>query len=287
MTNTLRWLDELPPGAPERELLVAGTNARPPPGAVDAEWQALCVALTATAGVSSAATGVVVANSAAKGASGVVVSKATVLGSWVVGAKWFVAGAALGCGVAGASAVVQHVGGSARSPAPARPATPVARPASPNLRSAKPAAALATVAEMPNTAAETSHPELGGPPRFSARPDVSVHVEPPVTSVPGAASAEFAAPLPSAMAPLAEQARELAEVKRLIDAGSASEALRRLGATRRTGAPFALSEERDALYVQALDEARRRADARLAAREFLVRYPRSPYLETMRRLLAE
>ncbi len=288
MTNTLQWLDELPPDAPERELLVAGRNARPPAGAVDAEWRALSVALTA-AGVSSAATSGVVANSVAvKSASGVVASKATVLTSWVVAAKWFVAGAALGCGVAGASAVVQHVGGLETRPARPRPAIPAARQASPKMRTAKAAAAAAPSATgAPNTVLEPSQPESTSPARSGVRSDLSVRGEPPVMGVPAPAAAEFPAPFPPAAAPLAEQARELAEVKRLIDAGAANEALRRLAATRRVGAPFALSEERDALYVQALDEARRRADARLAAREFSVRYPRSPYLEAMRQLLAE
>jgi len=288
MTDTLRWLDELPLGAPERELLVAGKQARPPAGAVDAEWQALCLALTATAGATSAVTSGVANSVAAKSASGIVASKATAVTSWVIGVKWFVAGAALGCGVAGASAVAQHVGGHAASPAPAAPALVAARPASPRVHASNGGGALApSVVELPNGAVEPSLSEPAKPGHPGLRPDVSAHAELPVTSSPGSASAEFPAPLPPATAPLAEQARELAEVKRLLDAGSATAALQRLAATQRAGAAFALAEERDALYVQALDKAHRRTDARLGAQEFLVRYPRSPYLETMRRLLAE
>ena len=49
MTNTKRWLDELPLGSGERELLLVGKAARPAEGAIDANWQALCAALGTTA----------------------------------------------------------------------------------------------------------------------------------------------------------------------------------------------------------------------------------------------
>jgi hypothetical protein len=288
MTDTLRWLDELGPDAPERELLVAGRDARPPPGTADAEWQALCVALAATAGASGAAASGVVANSvAAKGASGIVVSKAALATSFGIGVKWFVAGAALGCGVASMSAVVQHVGTRERSRTP-EPLVAAARTPAPKPRAPDGAVAFAPRAGEPARAA--AEPPSSDSARLASAEVRAGAAEPatlPPVSVPGPASAEFAPALAPSTAPLAEQARELAEVKRLIDAGSASEALRRLEATRSGGVPFALAEERDALYAQALDEAGRRAPARAAARVFVARYPRSPYLETLRRLLAE
>jgi hypothetical protein len=133
-----------------------------------------------------------------------------------------------------------------------------------------PVAPALPIDEAPSTAALPTPLALGRP---AARP--------PEVALPAPTSS------PPATATLSEQARELAETKRLIDAGSAAEALRRLEANRGANAPFALSEERDALYVQALYRARRRAEARLAARQFVIRYPESPYLETLRQLLAQ
>lgn len=293
MTQTRRWLDELPLGAPERALLVAAKGARPPSGAVDAEWQALCLALTAAAGASGAATsgaatnGLAQSSLVAKTASAAAASKATGIVSWVVGVKWFVLGAALGCGVAGAGAVVQRVGQRDVSRAQT-PTTGAVQSPAPRARSPRGPTVVTPNAVHPSNAVEETAPsEPPKPPHSAARPDEFARADAVVAPAAGAASAEFPAPPAAASSPLVEQARELAEVKRLIDAGAGSEALRRLDATRRTGAPFALSEERDALYVQALDEAQRRADARRGAREFLRRYPRSPYLAAMRRLLPE
>jgi TolA-binding protein len=73
----------------------------------------------------------------------------------------------------------------------------------------------------------------------------------------------------------------------LIDKGANDEALRRLDKDFHADSASLLSEERDALYVQALARAQRRDEARALARQFLVHYPHSPYFETMRQLLGE
>ena len=76
-------------------------------------------------------------------------------------------------------------------------------------------------------------------------------------------------------------------MKRLLDAGSTEEALRRLEATFGVGAASSLPEERDALYVQALERAGRPTEAKVRARLFLTRYPRSPYVTRIRRVAEE
>lgn len=280
MSDPTRWLEELPSDAPERELLLAGRAARPPAGAVDDDWRTLSASLGGAAAGSSATSGIRLKSVAAKAASATLVSKAAAAAPWAVTAKWFALGMALGCGVAGASAVVERASHGAVQPARTAPVVVVTAKAAPiRPSSLRPAARVSRSAEPPSVAVSPAAPVEERRVQ-SARADVSVRREPPVASEPTALEPE------ATTEALAEQARELAEVKRLIDAGSASEALRRLTATRRGGAPFALAEERDALYVQALGSAQRRQEAALAAREFLARYPHSPYLEAMQRLLA-
>lgn len=84
---------------------------------------------------------------------------------------------------------------------------------------------------------------------------------------------------------LAEQARELAQIQRLIDAGATTEALRRLEASLDTNTDSGLAEERDALHIRALIKAQRTTQAALLAKRFIQRYPNSPQTESMRRFL--
>jgi len=118
-------------------------------------------------------------------------------------------------------------------------------------------------------------------------PGVAINAIPNQLGTPQPAGAPSSNSAEEKTASLARQARELAELKRLIDHGSATEALSRLDKNFSAGTPSVLSEERDALYVQALARAQRRDEARRFARQFLVRYPHSPYFETMRQLLTE
>jgi TolA-binding protein len=107
----------------------------------------------------------------------------------------------------------------------------------------------------------------------------------PLQPLPWLSKPTAAVPAPARASSLAEQARELAQVKRLIDAGASGQALRELEQSVVANAGSQLSEERDALYVQALDQAHRRAEAERAAKRFLKRYPNSPQSEKMRQLV--
>jgi outer membrane protein assembly factor BamD (BamD/ComL family) len=84
---------------------------------------------------------------------------------------------------------------------------------------------------------------------------------------------------------LAEQARGLARIQRLLDAGNTSEAIRQLEVSFSSSDYASLAEERDALYVQALFRSQRTSQANLWAKRFIQRYPNSPHVEKIRRLV--
>jgi hypothetical protein len=276
MTKTKRWLDELPLESCERELLLVGKSARPAPGAIDANWQALSVALGATA-VSGVATSSIAANAvSAKVGTSIVASKAASAGLLLAAAKSLAVGAAVGLAVMGAGAVAER--SSRSNEGPAGVAKPTQAASTPRA-TAEPAAIAARVDEVavaPVTSAPFAASGLPAPrERFATSNPALNQADAPAHASP-----------PDKAASLSQQARELAELKRLIDNGATSEALRRLP-NFGGDAVSVLSEERDALYVQALARAQRREEARAFARRFLIRYPHSPYFETMRQLLTE
>jgi len=284
VSKTKRWLDELPLDSSERELLLVGKTARPPQGSIDANWRAFQLAVGTTAAASSgAASGVAGHSASLKVASSVGISKAVAgTGLLVASVKSLALGVALGLAVMGGGGViVERLSSRAAQPTAVanRPLAPTARrPSAETL----PTRSAAEVTSSP-AAPATSLPGARAP-LVASEPFVSSNSAPnPV----GASARPAVAPHPSEPASLAQQARELAELKRLIDRGAAAEALRRLDANFATEAAPVLSEERDALYVQALDRVQRRAEARVLAQRFLSRYPHSPYFETIRRILAE
>lgn len=268
-----RWLDELPLASAERELLLAGRSARPPRGSLDAQWKALSVALSAAPAAAASGAG---AHAALHPVSGIV-SKAGTSGLFSAAtAKFFVVGVALGVGIAGAGAVVERMSREEPPRATEKPtlSPKITAPSEEPLRLAPSGGANPLPA--PDSAVEKTR---GTAAAREARGGS--------TPGPGAGAAPSASADPAADTSLAREARELAVVKRLLDAGSAAEALRRLGASGAPSGPSALPEERDALYVQALQQAGRKAEARVFARRFLERYPRSPYLGSMRRWAEE
>jgi len=280
MTNTKRWLDELPLGSSERELLLVGKSARPAPGALDANWRALSVALGTTA-VSGGATSSIVAKSvSAKVGTSIALGKTTSAGLVVVAAKSLVVGAVLGLAVMGAGAVAERL--IQRDERPAAVVKPSQVPLAPRPSPTSLQAPLAATAPdaIPAAPVGSVLGALPGLPTPRERLTAS-------SAGPNQGNAPPLAAAADKTASLAQQARELAELKRLIDHGATAEALRRLDTNFRVGAGSALAEERDALYVQALDRAQRRAEARLFAQQFLIRYPHSPYFESMRRLLVK
>jgi hypothetical protein len=276
-----RWLDELPSDSIERELLVAGKSVRPVDGALDAGWQAFCAtssaAPTAVLGGSAARTASVKAASgvAAKMGMGALSSAATI--------KSFAIGLALGVGVSGTSLVVQRVSrkdassvaATQRAPAPTQSPAPALR--QPSRAYSEPRAGSVAPSARPKGA----EPAARNEPRPANRATLG---ELEASPLPSAATT---ATITTMKTSLSAQAGELALVKRLLDAGATAEALRRLKANFGTATPSALAEEREALFIQALAQAQQRAEARTRARQFVELYPRSPYIEVMRRRLAE
>jgi hypothetical protein len=292
MTNPKRWLDELPRSSQERELLLVGKAARPAEGTIDANWKAICTALGTTAAISgtfatsaaahSAATSA--ATSAQAGAS-LAVSKAAGAGLLLVAAKSAAVGVGIGLAVMGAASVAERVGDRSAHPVTATKPTPAttARHSSTSALPAEPAPQFDRDREQPAASPSSSATS-------PARSRESGAALGPISNSPAApAPVPASAPVSAEekTASLARQARELAELKRLIDSGATTEALRRLNENVSAGTASLLSEERDALHVQALARAQRRSEARALARQFLVRYPHSPYFETMRQLLTE
>ena len=292
MTNPKRWLDELPRGSHERELLLVGKAARPTEGAIDANWKALCAALGTTAAISgtfatsaAASAAAVSASTSAKVGVSVAASKAAGTGLVLVAAKSLAVGVGIGLAVMGTATVVERASARRAQPTAATqppPAVNARRPvtqALPTLPAAQPEPTPEERATLPSSSAS-------GPLRareFGAGqgPGLNSAATAPSVAAPSAMAAE------QKTASLARQARELAELKRLIDNGASNEALRRLDENFSASTASVLSEERDALYIQALARAQRRDEARARARQFLAHYPHSPYFETMRQLLTE
>jgi len=285
MTDTKRWLDELPHGAPERDLLLAGRAVRPPFGSVDEGWQALGVALGATTVTTAAAAANGVIHAAAGTTNAGAASHAATAGSFAVAVKYFVTGVALFCGVSGAVTVAGRV---SRGYPTHESSSPVAVVTESKTSHAGVSRAARAPLTAPPSAASIDGQRAAAPIRATesgtqAAP-AAVRREPPARQAESGAVEPSSAPSSPELA-LSAQARELAEVKRLIDAGEATPALARLDAGARSGGALVLSEERDALYVQALAAARRQSEARARARAFRARYPESPYLAAMRGLL--
>lgn len=289
MTNTKRWLDELPHGSHERELLLVGKAARPAEGSIDANWKALCTALGTTAAISgtfatsaAASAAATSASTSAKVGASLVASKAVGTALSVVAAKSLAVGVGIGLAIMGAAAAVERASEHSASPAAVERsgAETAHRPPShapPTPLAAQPVSPRDVPAASPSNSASS----------FSRPHDVAQGPLLNSVGTPAALPAPTATSVDEKAASLARQARELAELKRLIDSGATTEALRRLNENFNTRTASVLSEERDALHVQALARARRHDEARALARQFLVHYPRSPYFETMRQLLNE
>jgi hypothetical protein len=277
MMGEKRWLDELPLESAERELLVAGRAARPTRGAVDENWRAfsLVASGSSTAGTSGAGHAASV-----KTTSGIVLKAGTGGLFGVATVKSFAIGVALGVGVSGTSAVVARV-----RQLHARPAAMLDRTAAlppreapeqgPPSRLGERASAVAALAPVPEPSAKKAEPFVHGEPRVAAAS---------LAPLPESSSPAPAVVVGPSEASLSAQARELAVVKRLLDAGATADALHRLEANFSAGNASVLSEERDALYVQALTRAGRSVEARQRARRFVALYPRSPYVEIIRRV---
>jgi hypothetical protein len=277
------WLDSLPLEAPEREFLAAAGGDLAPSGTVDRGWNALCTAMgiasiatassvaegsmagpAAPVGLGTTATGV-----AGKGATVATAAAASKTAIGTLGlslaSKSIAIGFAVGMGVLGTSHVVRqaHRGQSAR-------AAVVVPSASPACTESKPWVVSPSVPVIVNEPAPSSK---------------SVPISKSGRSSNQSAAEGLVVPVDSREDPLSAQAEELAKIKRLLDSGAQSEALERLQASVATHALSGLAEDRDALYIEALEISHRRAEARRMAEGFFSRYPFSPHRDRIRSLV--
>lgn len=307
MTKINRWIDELPEHSPDRVLLGAGRSARPPKGSKEAAWQAITLSLGTAATMttlsaqasSELATHAIAGNAAvaAQASTAKAVAGATGLS---LGVKSVAIGFAIGMGLLGVGEVADRGTEQAPAASVSRVELPTTEAASQHPLSqtftSQPGAVEPTAIPSSETIPEArQHASALSKPR-PAESDIEQSEPAPTGRVSHSAriappNAIVAAPnqqsLPTAKAPgLAEQARELAHIQRMLDAGASAEAIRQLEASMGSDPQSGLAEERDALYVQALVKAQRTTQATTWARRFLQRYPSSPHLEKMRRIVS-
>ena len=126
----------------------------------------------------------------------------------------------------------------------------------------------------------------------SLRPPMyaSAHEAPAVVPRP-VVSTEPPRPLPSAPAPavdaLAEEARLVARVRRLLRAGEAARALHLLRGSAAHFRRGGLAEERTVLEVEALARLGRRHEAEAVAEDLLREHPRSPHASRVRSVIVD
>lgn len=262
MTDPKRWSeDDGELGAGELRLLRAGLKPSVPRGAKRAVWIALAAQLPSAI---AAATTVAGGAGALTGAS--LIKAASI-------------GVLLGATTMTAVTVVE------RHSAPSRPAEPVKA-----LPSASPAVRPRVALRAPSTPVPPAEP-LAEPPavasvaasssertRAPAEPTRAASATPPALSV-----ASF--PDDSARSQHDAESRKVATARNLLRSGQPRGALLALEEARRDFPNGELSQEREALAIEALRVLGESAEARRRAEAFLTRYPASPHAALARHAL--
>jgi hypothetical protein len=261
MTDELRWLHELPEDAPERSLLDAGRRDLPSLALTTQSFKALSAVIGAT-GI-AASTTTAMAKTTTLTTSSTLTAKTTLS---VLAIKPLLLGFVLGSSVIGTTLVIERHTQSVEASVPTTRSVQTAPPKHVPLHDAPPASSSIEKAKPPT--AETENPIKG-------KPEIS---QPPLDT-------SISAPNPELS--LKEQARTLAQIKRLMTATRIGEALKALEQTESTFAHTSLAEEHEALYVNALESTGRNELARAHASRFLIRFPNSPHREKMQKLLAK
>jgi hypothetical protein len=252
VTDPARWLDGGETLTPdERRALEADIGRSSPSGAKHAVWGALAVKLTvasaaaATTGTAAAATGVGAAAS---------VTTLSLL-------KFGGAGLALGVFTSTALFVAE-------------------RPAAPTAPDARDSAVLASAALSASAAAEPVRaappPEANTPAPVTADSAGAERSASSQGGRPREASTESATVVES-------ESQRVAHARALLRAGDATQALRSLLALELDEPSGLLTQEREALLIEALAASGKRDAARQRAARFLTRYPKSPHATAVRR----
>lgn len=271
MTDPKRWSeDDGELGADELRLLRAGLRPDVPRGAKRAVWVALAAQLPSAV---AAATTAAASTGAASALTGAALVKAAGIG------------VLLGATTVTAVTVVERHATPARPAAPARAlaaassalrTSPRARgPVAPVTSAARPAE---SVAVPPGASAAPVSPERARTPAASTEPTRLA------TPVPGATPvATF--PDETARSQHDAESRKVAAARSLLRSGQPRAALLVLDEARRDFPNGELTQEREALAIEALRALGSTTEARRRAEAFLARYPASPHATLVRRAL--
>ncbi len=266
MSDPRRWLEGgAGLDALERRVLRAGADVKPPSGAKAAVWAAVTAETTLAAGSAAAGVG---AGSAAGGLGGMV-AKSLGLGALAA---------------VGLLSVVQGVR-ALQSPADPRRLVPstaleaVLRPPS-----GPPAAALAKSEAAPADAPHTV--PLAAPP-LAREGTRSEAVEVPMPVAKQGSTAAFEPPVSEARpeATFRREVQAMARARAILRGGDAATALTALQELEREFPRGLLTQERDALTIEALQTLGQLDAARSRAKTFLLRYPGSPHSGSAQRVL--
>ena len=229
--------------------LEAGLDEGAPPGAKAAVWGALATALPKAAAAASATV-------ASGGAAATTVTAAAGVSFVKMGAIGVALGTLSGVGFFAAERV------TAPKPAASAPVAVVAP------RATVPAAAV----------------EVGAAPAATA-PSPPEVVEVPSEREPSgpARQAEVTESAPRSAAALLAESQRVAAARSLLRQGAAADALSALVAIERELPNGMLSQEREALTIEALSALGHRELVEQRAARFLARYPSSPHAEAVRR----
>jgi len=257
MTDPKRWSDddgELSPA--ERRLLRAGLTPSVPRGAKRAVWIGLAAQLPSA---------IAAATTASAGTGGLASALATV--SLVKAAG---VGVLLGATTITAVTVVGH---RQPAPAPARESHTIAAPAVSAHASdrAAPPSAPAPSAPPEVAPASTAPPDTRPAPLRTPGEPLTVTPEPPTAPSIATFPDETRAPQPDT------ESHQIAAARTSLRVGDARRAYLQLERARHDFPNGALSQEREALSIEALRELGQTAEARRRAQAFLARYPASPH----------
>jgi len=263
MSDPRRWSEDAGElSGAERRLLRAGLEPSVPRSAKRAVWVALAAQLPSA---------VAAATTAGAGAGGL----ASTLGSMSL-LKAAGAGVLLGATTITAATVIEHHSAARpTAPAPVRVAAPAvsARP----LVAAGPRPKVSSPATLADPAPAAPLPEVGR----TRSPSVAA----PLAAAPLAAPSVASFPDDGASSRPDAESRKVATARSLLRAGQAQAALVALERTRHDFPNGELSQERDALTIDALRALGNTAEARRRAAAFLARYPSSPHAPIARRAL--
>jgi len=277
MNELKHWLDETSDADEfERAILRAGFEADPSEAKRDQIWTSLTATLT-LAPLVAATTSVQAASSQA---AAVGVSKAGAV--WLAVGKGFLVGLAIYGAAAGVSEISNRL---TAYPPPAATAQPSIAKARATSRSLEPSGAASTPPPIPTSidAPATLRATQRGSGSGSALAREPLN---PAPDLPSVATFDDSAPAGSArVSQLEAETRALRRARDELRANKLADAFATLEASRRQFSAPELYQEREALMIELLYRSDQRAAAEQRANAFLRRFPESPHVQQIRRLV--